>query len=188
MKVKIKDEKDDEMTFTLENAEISFANAIRRTAMSRVKTFAITSVVFYENTSSIFDEFIANRLGLIPLTTPEDYDDDEEITLTLEKQGPGTVLSGDIKTTDRRVGVALDNIPVIKLAEGQVLRVEAKAKVGNALDHARHQPGIISYDYDEKNEKFEFYVETFHNFKPSRMVAEAARILLEKTKELEDKI
>lgn len=53
--------------FTLNNADLSIANALRRIMLSEVPTMAIEFVKFNANTSCIHDEYIAHRLGLVPL-------------------------------------------------------------------------------------------------------------------------
>lgn len=53
--------------FVLENCDISLANSLRRILLAEIETIAIHNVKVYENTSSLPDEYIAHRLGLIPL-------------------------------------------------------------------------------------------------------------------------
>lgn len=57
--------------FTLENCDISLANSLRRVLLAEVETIAIHNVKVYENTSSLPDEYIAHRTGLIPLNSAQ---------------------------------------------------------------------------------------------------------------------
>lgn len=56
-----------EMYFVLSNSNAAMANALRRIMLSEVPTLAIDVVNVYENTSAFHDEFIAHRLGLVPI-------------------------------------------------------------------------------------------------------------------------
>lgn len=60
-----------DLSFTLSDADTSMANALRRVMIAEVPTIAIDLVNIEYNTSPMFDEFIAHRLGLIPLASHE---------------------------------------------------------------------------------------------------------------------
>lgn len=55
--------------FILSNCDISVANALRRVMIAEVPTMAIHFVDVIENTSPLSDEFLVQRLGLIPLVS-----------------------------------------------------------------------------------------------------------------------
>jgi DNA-directed RNA polymerase subunit D len=136
------DRDDREARFVVRNITPAFANGIRRSILADVPTLSIDSVRFVENSSVMFDEQLALRLGLVPLTTPEDFAEGDSVTLALDVEGPGTAYSGDLVCQDPEVEAADKNIPIIELKDDQRLELEADAELGYGRDHAKHQGGV----------------------------------------------
>ncbi|RLF24201.1 MAG: DNA-directed RNA polymerase subunit D [Thermoprotei archaeon] len=164
MKVRILELDDLHIKFILKGANPAFANALRRIMIAEVPSMAIDEVVFLENTSVLYDEIIAHRLALIPLRTDlESYNLPEEcqcggtgcslcqVRLFLDIEAvdePITVYSGHLKSEDPKVVPVKDNIPIVKLARGQKLVLEAYARLGRGKDHAKWSPvSACAYKY-----------------------------------------
>ena len=138
-------ERDDRSArFVVRDVTPAFANGLRRAMIADVPTMAIDTVQFIENSSVMFDEQLALRLGLVPLTSPppEEFTDDATVTLSIDVEGPGVATSGDLESSEALVEPADENIPIIELKEDQRLEAEAEAIMETGRSHAKHQGGV----------------------------------------------
>lgn len=161
MDVKIIEQKDDYLKFDIKGGSVGLANLVRRFVTNKVKVFAIDRITVYENTTQYFDEFIAHRLGLIPLKTPVKYKGDETVVFTLDIIGPKKVYSSELKFNDPTVKPVFENIPLFDIGENRSLRLEGVAVLNDGSRHAKFQAGMAYYTIDEDG-IIHFYIETFH--------------------------
>ncbi len=159
MAVRIKklDEKNNVGRYLVKGVSPTLLNAIRRSVMLHVPCLAIEDVAVYENNSVMFDEFLAHRLGMLPLRTDaRTYKLGDKVKMVLEKEGPAMVYSKDIKSTDPKIEVLDKKIPIVKLGNNQKIKVEMQAVMSSGKEQSKWQPAIISYQelpvvYSEKN-------------------------------------
>ncbi len=147
MQIETLEKTDSKALFHLKDSSLGMANAIRRTITSSLPSLAIDEVDVYENNSALFNEYIANRIGLVPLTWEDGVDDDAKIAFTLNAEGPCTVYSRDLKSTDEKIKVFAEHIPIMKLDSDQRLRLEGVAVKGTGKKHAKFQNALASYNY-----------------------------------------
>lgn len=198
MDIKVLSREQDTLRFVLSDVSPAFANALRRIILAEVPVMAIDDVMILENNSVMYDEILAHRLGLIPVTTDQTYNLPEECTckselgcekcratLSLEVEAADpveVVYTSNLKPENPEVKPVSDKIPIIKLAQGQRVKLEAYAKLGRGRDHAKWQPAsACTYSYDEKARTFTFLVESTGTLSPEKLVLEAARLITAKT-------
>jgi DNA-directed RNA polymerase subunit D len=154
------DKKNNRLTFLLKGSEPSFANAIRRTAIEDVPTMAIEDVEIRKNNSVLYDEMVAHRMGLVPLTTdlksyvlPEKCKCNGEgcarcrVQMTIKATGPGYVYASQFESKDPKIKPVYGEMPIAKLLKGQKLEAEASASLGRGRVHMKWAPGLIYYKF-----------------------------------------
>lgn len=152
--------------FVLSNTDVSVANALRRVIIAEVPTIAIDLVDMENNTTVLNDEFIAHRLGLIPIYSeragdmkrPFEWNDDNDwievrFTLNVRCDGDSTLsvtshdLQPDPSYPDVRPVILREKdcdvdkpIVLVKMRRGQELKLTAIARKGVGKDHAKWIP------------------------------------------------
>jgi DNA-directed RNA polymerase subunit D len=146
---RVVEETDDEVVAELRFASVQVANTVRRAALSTVPTLAIDEVVIAENDTSSTDELIAQRLGLLPITSGNMYEslvgdaENRGVALRLDvtcqsyKCGRRIVTSGELVSSDPRVTPVSSRVPIAVVSPGQSLRLVAYARIGIGEQHAR---------------------------------------------------
>ena len=158
----LENNKDDgKLSFILKDSDVAFANTLRRVISEEVPTMAIEDVEFGKNSSILYDEIIAHRLGLIPFKTDlKSYNLPEnckckgkgcarcQLKITLKAgKGAGMVYASEIKTKDSAVKPVYGKMPIVKLLKGQELELGATAVLGKGKYHAKWIPGLVYYKY-----------------------------------------
>lgn len=167
------------MDFDLSNVDLALANSLRRTILAEIPIVAIDTVEVEANTSVLADEYIAHRLGLIPLNSYrcedmltktdcecDDYCDMCSVIITLHARCTGDqvmkVYARDLVVSEGRPNESI-GLPVIqdseglgsvicKLRKGQELRMKCIARKGMAKEHAKWSPvSAVGFEYDPHN-------------------------------------
>ena len=198
MKLKVTENTENKIRFTVSGVDTSLMNALRRTVISEIPVMAVDSVTYYENSSILNDEVLALRLGLMPLTSDlKTYNTVEEctckgkgcakctVTLTLEAKGPGIVYSGQIKSSDEEIIPVHDKTPLAKLTEEQEIKLEATAELGTGKKHMKFQGGLASYEMKEDG-SFDFFIETFNQHDLNDIVDIAFKSFSDKIDDLKE--
>lgn len=134
--------------FMITNENISLVNALRRSILTLVNTVAIEDVTIYKNTSTMYDEVLASRLGLVPLkTVPQLKKTNKKIKFTLKEIGPKVVHASDLKVEDPDFAPVYDKTIIMYLKQGEQIDLEAEAVYGNGLDHAKFVPAHVFYHF-----------------------------------------
>jgi DNA-directed RNA polymerase subunit D len=146
------------LKFSVDGITADFANAMRRVMISEVPVMAVDRIEVRENTSVLYDEIIAHRIGLIPLSfnhakfnSPEECKCGGkgcslcEVVFALERTGPCMVYSSDMKSSNKSVQPTDTKFPIAELLKDQSLKLDAVARLGTGKKHIKFQSAVVGY-------------------------------------------
>lgn len=152
MKVKTVELKGNKGELKIEDSDVYFVNSLRRVMLAELPKLAIDDVIIYDNTSALFDELIAHRLGLIPIPTDLSILSFRSeckcegkgcpsctVRYTLSKEGECVVYSGDLQPEHPSFAITETTIPIVDLMKDQRVILEVEAVLGRGKNHAKWQ-------------------------------------------------
>lgn len=154
MKCKIIDKGKDWIKIKVSGINYTLANAIRRSSYE-IDIPAIDEIEVYKNDSVLYDEILANRLGLIPLVPSRNIKRKDEcdckgkgcknctLKIKLEAKGKGMVYSNQLQGESEAL---FKDMPIVWLEEDQEIKLIANVTLGKAIDHAKYQAGLVIYN------------------------------------------
>ncbi len=176
------------MSVKLKGIPLQYANALRRICLNGVPVFAIDTVDIIENTSVLADEGIAHRLGMIPLVTDtsrfaepskcECHSDSGcsncRVMLMIDSgdtDSTRTISSNELTSEDEVVKPTSDKIPIVVVAPGQRLKIEAYARLGRGTEHAKwNSSNISTLVNSDKEDEHILTVETTGALSPQQII------------------
>ncbi len=156
---KVKEErKKNKLVFRMKGSDEVFANTVRRLILEEVPTLAVEDVEFTENSSALYDEMFALRLGLTPIKT--DYKGyvqkskckcegagcaQCELKLSLKVSKKGYVYAEDAQSSDPKCTFVYPKMPLVKLLSKQKVDIVMIATLGTGREHTKWTPGWAHY-------------------------------------------
>lgn len=161
-----------ELDFIL-TADISIANAIRRTIIDNIPSLAIDTVCIEENDNKLMsDEILAHRLGQIPLV----YKTMGSYKISLHEVGPKKIYSGDIKFSEGIEPVS-KNILLMEIKKNETIKLTGEINEGTGSQHAKWSVSCGVYYIQLEKNKYKFHVETNGTYTAYEVVIKSLEIL-----------
>ncbi|MBB46610.1 MAG: DNA-directed RNA polymerase subunit D [Thaumarchaeota archaeon] len=183
---------DRKISVKLKGVSSHYANALRRICLNGIPVFAIDTVDIIENSSVLPDEGIAHTLGLIPLKTELDGADESNSRVMLVLDSEATentkvVTSAELESKDQVVKPISNQIPIIHLAPGQRIKLEAYARLGRGTEHSKWNSANVSVlTNTDKNDEYVLTVETAGSLEPRQIVIAGIEELSKRLEEFKE--
>ena len=185
---------DRKISVKLKGVSSYYANALRRICLNGIPVFAIDTVDIIKNSSVLPDEGIAHTLGLIPLKTELDAADESNSRVMLVLDSEATentkvVTSAELESKDQVVKPVSNQIPIIHLAPGQRIKLEAYARLGRGTEHSKWNSANVSVlTNTDKDDEYVLTIETAGSLEPKQIVIAGIEELSKRLEEFKETI
>jgi DNA-directed RNA polymerase subunit D len=190
--IQILTENDKKISVKLKGVSLLYANALRRICLNGIPIFAIDTVDMIENTSVLADEGISHTLGMIPLKTEANESDESNsrVMLVLDSGNTEvvkTVTTAELESKDQVVKPISKQIPIVHLAPGQRIKLEAYARLGRGTEHAKWNSANISVlTNTDKDDEHILTVETTGSLEPKQIILSGIEELSKRLEEFKE--
>ena len=183
---------DKKISVKIKGVSSHYANALRRICLNGIPVFAIDTVDVIENSSVLPDEGIAHTLGLIPLKTELRGSDElnSRVMLVLDSEATENtkvVTSAELESKDQIVKPISNQIPIIHLAPGQRVKLEAYARLGRGTEHSKwNSANVSTLTNTEKSDEYVLTVETAGSLEPRQIIIAGIEELSKRLEEFKE--
>ena len=190
--IQILTENDKKISVKLKGVSLLCANALRRICLNGIPIFAIDTVDMIENTSVLADEGISHTLGMVPLKTEANESDESNsrVMLVLDSGNTEvvkTVTTAELESKDQVVKPISKQIPIVHLAPGQRIKLEAYARLGRGTEHAKWNSANISVlTNTDKDDEYILTVETTGSLEPKQIILSGIEELSKRLEEFKE--
>ena len=190
--IQILTENDKKISVKLKGVSLLYANALRRICLNGIPIFAIDTVDMIENTSVLADEGISHTLGMVPLKMEANESDESNsrVMLVLDSGNTEvvkTVTTAELESKDQVVKPISKQIPIVHLAPGQRIKLEAYARLGRGTEHAKWNSANISVlTNTDKDDEHILTVETTGSLEPKQIILSGIEELSKRLEEFKE--
>ena len=184
---------DKKISVKIKGVSLHYANALRRICLNGIPVFAIDTVDIIENSSVLADEGIAHTLGLIPLKTElKGSDESSRVMLVLDSEATENtkvITSAELESKDQVVKPISNQIPIIHLAPGQRIKLEAYARLGRGTEHSKWNSANVSVlTNTDKTDEYVLTVETAGSLEPRQIIIAGIEELSKRLEEFKESL
>jgi len=195
---------DNYLRISIPGNDFPLLNSLRKIILNDIPSMAITSVFITENTSSLVDEVLAHRIGLLHLlavdtdfiefSDDDNYDENNSLKFGISviySPKKNCIMSSDLiwieqgkqkKFLTLEPKVVHEDVLLCRLAPGQQVQLEALATKGRGKDNAKFN--IVSscyYRQEDGGKSCSFIIEAENGISPEIILKQGIKILKSKS-------